>query len=366
MSEAGGATMRALLRDATARLADIDAGNPRLEAEYLLAQALSIGRPALLARDPVVPIGPETEARFAGLLARRLARQPLQYVLGTVPFAGLDLVIGPGALIPRGETEVLVEEVAASLRPGEPAGLAGGDGLPLDSRGADRPGDGAPLLIDVGTGSGAILLGLLSRLPGWRGIGIDTSPAALAWARRNVVRAADALARRAEVAADQFPPGVARTLPPAGLPPAMLLRGDLLSAIRTASADAVISNPPYVRSAEIPDLAPEIREHEPPEALDGGPDGLDPFRRLAPEAARVLRWGGLFAVELAPDQPGPAAELLRATGAFEAIRVFRDLAGRERGVLARPCAWSVALGPAVQVRSAPCMLSPRDGTDVAG
>jgi release factor glutamine methyltransferase len=295
MDRAGGTTLRALLRDAAASLTEIGAGNPRLEAEYLLAHALGVERPALLGRDQVVSADPDVEARFAALLARRLAREPLQYVLGTVPFAGLNLVIGSGALIPRGETEVLVEQVAAALRSDESAG-------------ASRERIGAPLLIDVGTGSGAIALALLSYLPGWRAVGIDSSPAALAWAQRNCAQV--------------------------GARSCRWLRGDLLTSIRTGAADAVVSNPPYIRSAEVPGLAPEILEHEPPEALDGGVDGLQPFRRLAAEAVRVLRPGGLFAVELAPDEPELAAELLAASGLYHPARVFLDLAGRKRGLLA--------------------------------
>lgn len=299
MTHSGGITIRELLRDASTRLSGIDAGNPRLEAEYMLAQAMGIERPVLLGSDPGVSIDPETAARYAVLLARRLAREPLQYVLGTVPFAGLDLVIGPGALIPRSETETLVELTAAALREG---GLS-----------APEPdGRRARVLVDVGTGSGAILLALLSRLSGWRGIGTDCSPAALGWARRNTARAVGADAPRV-----------------------MFLRGDLLSAIGTATADAVVSNPPYISSAEIPGLVPEIREHEPPEALLGGGDGLDLFRRLTPEVARVLRPGGLFAVELAPDQPDRAEGMLGASGAFQAIRIFHDLAGRKRGLIAQ-------------------------------
>jgi release factor glutamine methyltransferase len=295
-----GATIRELLRDAAERLLEIGAGNPRLEAEYLLAHAIGIERPALLGRDPGLAAGPDAEAGFEALLARRLGREPLQYVLGTVPFAGLDLVIGPGALIPRGETEVLVERVAAALRPG--------DGSAHDGNSTPLPVH-APLLIDVGTGSGAIVLALLRQLPGWRGIGIDSSSAALAWARRNRAKVGD---RSCE-----------------------LIRGDLLASIRTGAIDAVVSNPPYIRSAELPGLAPEILDHEPPEALDGGVDGLEPFRRLVVEAARVLRSGGLFAVELAPDEPDQAAELLAVSGAFQAVRIFIDLAGRQRGLLAR-------------------------------
>jgi release factor glutamine methyltransferase len=302
MNRAGGMTILGLLRDAAAHLSDIDAGNPRLEAEYLLALALGIERPVLLARDPGVPVEPYAQTRFGVLLARRLAREPLQYVLGTVPFAGLDLVIGPGALIPRGETEVLVEQVASALRF---ASSAGSPASPSASREQSR----APLLIDVGTGSGAIVLALLHLLPGWRGIGVDRSRAALSWAQRNRAIVGE---RRCD-----------------------LFRGDLLTSIRPTVADAVVSNPPYVRSAEIPGLAPEILEHEPHEALDGGVDGLEPFRRLVVEATRVLRPGGLLAVELAPDEPEQAAELLAASGAFHPAWTFLDLAGRKRGLLAR-------------------------------
>ena len=165
------------------------------------------------------------------------------------------------------------------------------------------------MVIDVGTGSGAIVLALLHLLPGWHGIGIDSSSAALAWAQRNRARVGD---RSCD-----------------------LLRGDLLASVRTGVVDAVVSNPPYIRSTEIPGLAPEIREYEPPEALDGGLDGLETFRRLMSEAVRVLRPGGLLAVELAPDQPDEATELLAASGAFHPARIFMDLAGRKRGLLAR-------------------------------
>jgi release factor glutamine methyltransferase len=309
MNRAGGTTILSLLRDAAARLAAIDAGNPRLEAEYLLAHALGIERSILLRRDPSQAVGPEGETGFAALLARRLAREPLQYVLGTVPFAGLDLVIGPGALIPRGETEVLVEQAAAALRSGGSPGSGGPHGAALASLASSGDGTRVPLVIDVGTGSGAIVLSLLQRLPGWRGLGIDSSPAALAWARRNRERVGE---QRCD-----------------------LLRGDLLASVRAGAADVVVSNPPYIRSAEIPGLAPEILEHEPREALDGGEDGLDPFRRLVGETARVLRPGGLLALELAPDEPDQAAELLAASGAFHPARIFLDLAGRKRGVLAR-------------------------------
>ena len=167
-----------------------------------------------------------------------------------------------------------------------------------------------PLLIDIGTGSGAILLACLHRLPGWRGFGTDPSAAAMAWARRN----RDAL---------KFDDRAA------------LLRGDLCQALRPGSADFVVSNPPYIRREELADLAPEIREHEPREALDGGEDGLEVVRRLIPGAAAALRPGGWLALELAPDQPETVRALLADRGDFDSLRIFQDLAARPRGVLAR-------------------------------
>lgn len=286
-SSGAGGGLAALLRDATARLGRIEAGNPRLEAEYLLAAALRLDRARLFLLPVGQPIAPAAWARFESLLTRREAREPLQYILGTVPFCDLELQVGPGVLIPRSETEVLVERVAKALA---------------------RDRERAALLVDVGTGSGAILLALLHRLPAWRGIGIDRSPEALHWAGRNAG------------------PWRQRLL---------LVRGDLLEALPPASADAIVSNPPYIRRAEIDALAPEIRDYEPRLALDGGEDGLEPLRRLAAQAARVLRPGGLFAVELAPDQVAEAERLLAASGLFAPGESFDDLAGRSRGVLVR-------------------------------
>lgn len=286
----------ALLRQAASRLARVEAGNPRLEAEYLLAAALELDRSRIFLLPPDAPVPSEARRRFEILIERREGREPLQYILGTVPFCGLDLAVGPGVLIPRGETEVLVERVARALA--EPAGAeTGGSGGP--------PG---PLLVDAGTGSGAILLALLARLPRWRGIGVDRSSEALAWARRNGGA------------------GGARLL---------WVRGDLLQALPDAAAQAIVSNPPYIRTGEIDALAPEIRDYEPRLALDGGDTGLTVFARLAAEAKRVLAPGGLFGVELGADQPREAAEILAATGGFAAADLFDDLAGRSRGLLAR-------------------------------
>jgi release factor glutamine methyltransferase len=315
-------SISSFVRRAAGLLRGIGAGNPRLEAEYLLSRAFGLDRIDLLRRRPHEEIPEAVQAHFERLLQRRLAREPLQYVLGTVPFCELDLEIGPGALIPRSETEVLVEQVCRAVRRLEPApdhemqrgeretqraerGSRRGE---HESRGADR--SATDLLIDVGTGSGAILLALLHRLPGFSGVGIDSSRDALVWARRNLRRV------------------------PAGRR-AHLLRGNLLDPIRGGSAMLVVSNPPYIRTADIPELAEEIRDHEPFPALDGGEDGLSLVRPLLAEAARVLRPGGLFAVELAPDQPEVVRKWARAAGAFQDVVIYQDLADRPRGILAR-------------------------------
>jgi release factor glutamine methyltransferase len=254
-----------------------------------------------------------------------------------MPFCELELEVGPGVLIPRGETEVLVDQVAraaAEIGGDAPApDRRGGDGAPAGTKeNGARPARGrpAPLLVDVGTGSGAILLALLQRLPGWIGIGTDRSLSALAWARRNRARIGRSPASARGPASAAVPaPETERS------ERAFLVRGELCAGIRRGSAAVVVSNPPYIRSGELAELAPEIRNHEPHEALDGGEDGLDVVRLLVPEAAAALRPGGILALELAPDQPEVVREWIVARAEFQRATVFQDLAGRPRGVLAR-------------------------------
>jgi len=290
-------SLSSLLRHASGLLGGIGAGNPRLEAEYLLSHAFGLERIELLRRGPreIIPEG--VRARFDELLSRRLAREPLQYILGTVPFGELELLVGPGVLIPRSETEVLVERVARAAA-----------AMPVGREAEEAPA--LRRLVDVGTGSGAILLALLDRLPGWTGTGIERSAGALAWARRNQ--------RRTRSGGR-----------------ATLVRGSLLDPVRSGTATIVVSNLPYIRTVDIPDLAVEIREHEPREALDGGEDGLRLVRPFLEDAIRVLRPGGLLALELAPDQPEVVRKWARASGAFADVVIYQDLADRPRGILAR-------------------------------
>lgn len=275
------------IREGARRIEEIGAGNPQLEAEYLMAAALGIQRIRLWLIDQA----PDAEAiaRFDALLARRLAREPLQYVLGTAEFAGLTLAVGPGVFIPRSETEVLVERVVERLRGGGRAGAR---------------------ILDLGTGSGAILLALLARLPDAHGIGVDLSAESLSCARGNAGRLG-LFARAAFV------------------------RGDLCDGIRSAEEwDAIVSNPPYVMTAEAAELAPEIRDHEPALALFAGDDGLDAIRRIVPAAGARVAPGGLLAIEIGVTQDARALALL-AGGPWQDARVKPDLSGRPRILLAR-------------------------------
>jgi len=271
---------------ARASLAAIGAGNPGLEADLLMAEALRVPRVSLY-RDPDRPLGAGERTRFEGMLARRLARTPLQYVLGRTEFYGLELATPEGVFIPRPETETLVDAALAALS------------------------DGAHFA-DIGAGTGAIGLSVLSRLPRARGIASDVSALAVQTARAN----AAALGAGGRLRVEQ---------------------GDLLSPFEPLDEpfDAVLSNPPYIPDVEIASLPPEVREHEPHAALAGGPDGLDIVRRIASAAPRWLRSGGFLALEIGYHQGKAAAEVLAAEPLLHAIDLIPDLAGRPRIVRAR-------------------------------
>ena len=295
------AAIARLLLEAARSLAAIESDAPRAEAEHLLAFATGVTRARLALLDDAALTHAARE-RFAGLLGRRLSREPLQYILGDVPFAGLDLAVGPGVLIPRPETEALVLEITRELEA-------------LESEPSFLASPSPRWMIDAGTGSGAILYALLARAPGWRGVGVDISAEALRYAAKN----------RPQEQRER----------------AFLLRGDLLQALSPhgrGSVWIVTANLPYIPRGELEALAPEVREHEPPLALDGGEDGLDLVRRLWPEAARILRPHGVLALELAIDQPERVANELAASGAFSLARTIHDWSGRPRGVIARRAA----------------------------
>jgi release factor glutamine methyltransferase len=263
------------LRDAAGCLVETS-DTPRLDAELLMAHALGVSRSDLLLRHANTAV-PDS---FAALLARRLPHEPVAYILGEQEFRGLPLHVSPAVLIPRADSEVLVD-----------AALAG-------SPEARR-------VLDCGTGSGALLLAVLTALPEANGVGIDRSAAALAVARTNAARLG--LAGRAEmIAADWTHSGWSDRL--------------------GGTFDLVLANPPYVETGA--DLAPSVRSFEPAEALYSGPDGLDDYRILVPQLCDLLSPGGAAFVEIGATQADAVAAIASEAG-FSAV-LHRDLAERPR------------------------------------
>lgn len=261
-------------------LRDKGVDTPRLEAELLLCHVLALTRVALyLAYDR--PLTPEELDRLRPLVARRGKREPLAWILGSRGFHALDLKVVPGVLVPRPDTETLVEAALELIPP-----------------------DADPVYVaDVGAGTGAIGLAIAKARPGARIFAIDRSKVALECTRAN--RDALGLADRVAV-----------------------LEGDLLAPIpANRPIDWVVSNPPYIPRADIDGLMPEVAKWEPREALDGGPDGLDVLRRLIPDAAKRVRRGVL--VEIGFGQAARVVELFRAAGLTD-LRTWNDLGGIAR------------------------------------
>ncbi len=267
------------LADAARQLAQVS-DTPLLDAELLLAHALHIAREQLLLKPPA-----EIPAEFEALLARRLAGEPIAYITGTRAFWTIELNVTPDVLIPRPDSETLMDAAVAHFR-----GLAG-----------------LARILDLGTGSGALLLAALDQWRQASGIGIDNSEAALAIARCNAERLG--MATRAEFRLGDWADGI------------------------TQRFDLILCNPPYVATSA--PLGPGVAEREPHEALFAGDDGLDALRRLGPQLPPLLAPGGLAAVEIGYDQAGSAAALLAAGGLSASLA--RDLAGRPRALLLTAC-----------------------------
>ncbi|HXC57487.1 MAG TPA: peptide chain release factor N(5)-glutamine methyltransferase [Rhizomicrobium sp.] len=260
--------MSDVVADAAQRLRQAGVGNPRLDARLLWAFAQ------------------KSLALFESLVARRAAREPLAYIVGHKEFWSLDFAVGPGVLIPRPDSETLIGELRRTF--------------------ADHT---APLaILDLGTGSGALLVAALGEYPNAHGVGIDLSPEALGWARRNV--AAHRLEHRAT----------------------LIESGWLEEA--SPGFDAVLCNPPYIATADIAGLEPEVARHEPLSALDGGPDGLAAYRALAPRIGRLLKPAGRAILELGAGQAEAVAALLGAEG-LQIERIAADLAGIPRSIAVR-------------------------------
>jgi release factor glutamine methyltransferase len=273
-----------LLGDAALRLSVAGIDNPRLDARLLLAHAMSVSPDALLSS---IDVPADARARFEAFLARRILREPLAYITGKKEFWSLEFAVGPGVLIPRPETETLIEQVL--------------------ERFPDR--SSALNVVDFGTGTGCLLAACLSEYPNARGLGVDTSDTALSWARRNIDRLG--LSDRC------------------GLELADWRR------ILSVQVDVIVSNPPYVQSRDISLLAPDVRFFEPVSALDGGEDGLEAYRALAPVIGRLLKPGGLLFWEIGAGQEKAVSAIL-AGQRIGIVAIATDLAGIGRCIVAGP------------------------------
>jgi len=283
-------TIREALLWASSFLTLAGSKDPRFEAELLLRHVLQMDRTAFLASLPDA-IGREAVQRLKGLCERRAGQEPIQYMLGEQNFYGRDFEVGPGVLIPRPETEILVEEVlrcTGQLWPAE---------APLD-------------VADIGTGSGAISLTLACERPDWRVTTVDLSPDAITIAKRNAERLGAAERVR-------------------------FLQGDLVQPLIQAKVklDVLVSNPPYIPSQVVNELDAEVKDYEPRLALDGGDDGLVCYRRMCDVLPDLLKPTALVAFEVGIHQSRDVERLLLATQVIHRTVIVPDLAGIERVVI---------------------------------
>jgi len=270
-------TVSVALAEASARFGAVS-DTPRLDAELLMAHALGVAREALL----LSRLNEPAPAEFELLVRRRLAHEPVAYITGTRAFWTIELEVGPGVLIPRPDTETLLDAAVEHF------------------------GKAAPkTILDLGTGSGALLLAALDQWPDATGHGRDASPEALAIAERNAARLG--LAARAAFSLGDWDEGL------------------------DGRFDLILCNPPYVEADA--DLPPDVRDWEPHRALYAGADGLEDYRRLAPQLARLLAPGGMACVEIGATQAASAGALFEAEGLQVAVR--RDLAAHDRCLVLR-------------------------------
>lgn len=301
MTRPEGVPLRAALGEAARRLAAAGIEAARFEARVLAAAAIGC-EPADVLLHLDRRLSPEEAERLAELVERRAARLPVAYVLGWADFYGRRFRVTPDVLVPRPETELLVDAVLEACR---------GQGRAGDARGGAAEGEGLELA-DLGTGSGAIAVTLAAELPGCRVWATDVSPAALAVARANAERH-----------------GVADRV--------RFLLGDwaapLLAAGLHGRLQAVVSNPPYVAPEEVPALPPEVQA-EPQLAIVAPGHALAAYEALLPQAVPLLRPGGMLVLEVAPHRAADVAALVERSGPWTRVEVRRDYAGLERVLVA--------------------------------
>ncbi|WP_407149274.1 peptide chain release factor N(5)-glutamine methyltransferase [Bradyrhizobium sp. ORS 86] len=288
-SDKSGLTVETIRRALAARLkaAGIDA--PELEARLLVGAALGLDLTGIItAAGRAITEG--ESGRLEGFVQRRLGGEPVARILGTKEFWGLPLHLSAATLVPRPDTETVVERALELLR-------------------ADGATDRALRIADLGTGSGAILLALLSELSNARGFGTDISTEALQTASQNAAEIG--LADRASWIMCDYGSGL------------------------TGTFDLIVSNPPYIRTADIAGLATEVRDHDPRAALDGGTDGLDAYRALISQSAGLLTSGGVLVVEVGLGQSDDVEGLMTVSGLSPTGRPRADLGGVPRAVSAR-------------------------------
>lgn len=274
---------------AAVRLAAVGVASARADAELLAAHVLGIPRGRLALANGFAD---DQLRAFEALVNRRAQREPLQHLTGTAPFRHLEVAVGPGVFVPRPETELLA-----------------GWGIT-----AARAAGAIPIVLDLCSGTGAIALAVAQEVPGAVVYAVERAPEALHWLRRNVAeRAAAGDAPVTVVAAD-------------------VTRADLLAELAGA-VDVILCNPPYVPDGA--DVPPEVRDHDPADAVFGGPDGLGVARPVVARAAALLRPGGVLGIEHDETQSGAVPGLLARDGRFEGIERHTDLAGRPRFTTAR-------------------------------
>ncbi len=267
------------------RLREAQVDSPVIDARLLVEAAVGVTRTELIT-DPYRLLSPEQAATLDAYVARRSRREPVSHILGRKGFWKIMVQVDARVLTPRPETEVIVDHALRAFTEGERFSV-----------------------LDLGVGSGALLLAILAERPAARGLGIDLSEDALAVARENAANLG--LAGRTA-----------------------LLRGDWAAGLAGDAFELVVANPPYIRTEDLAALDPEVRDHEPRLALDGGDDGLRDYRVLAPEILRMLKPGGLFLVEIDADQGERVAALFQKAGA-QGLGVLKDLCDKERVVTGR-------------------------------